>query len=410
MTLFGGGRVWIATCLLVAGAFALAATGCRSSSVSKDTRLQRMQASPQYRDGRFVNALPVRSGINGEGHMYWNMLRRSLTGDEIRVPEEPLPIVPRQRGDFTAPPGDGLRLTWLGHASVLIEIDGYRVLTDPVWATSVSPISLAHGSPRFFAPPIALSELPPLDAVLISHDHYDHLDRPTIIHLNTGTTAMFYVPLGVGARLEQWGVSSERIVELDWWQEHALRGLKLVATPARHFSGRSLFDGDATLWSSWALIGPRHRVFFSGDTGMFPGFAEIGQRHGPFDATLIETGGYSALWADVHLGPEQAVQAHQALRGRLLVPIHWGTFSMAMHGWTEPVERLAVAAKDAGVAVAVPRPGESVTPGTPAQVVRWWPAVPWQRASEAPVVSSGTGSTGPPIRTTPSNPNPGSKL
>lgn len=351
-------------------------------------RLQRMQASPQHRDGRFVNPLPARNGLEGEGHVSWNLARRWLTGSEVRVPERALPVVQRDRADFVLPSRDGLRLTWIGHSSVLIEIDGYRVLTDPVWATRVSPFSF-HGSQRFSAPPTTLSELPTLDAVVISHDHYDHLDRAAITFLNDNTAAQFFVPLGVGARLESWRVPTKRIVELDWWQEHAWGGLTLAATPARHFSGRGLFDGDETLWSSWVIAGPTRRVFFSGDTGMFPGFAEIGRRYGPFDATLIETGGYSALWADVHLGPEQAVRAHQELRGRLLVPVHWGTFSMAMHAWTEPVERLLVAAEAARVTVAVPRPGESIEPSAPATVVRWWPAVPWQSASDAPVVSSG---------------------
>lgn len=366
-----------------------AVVGCTSMDASaKDARLQRMQASPQYRDGRFANPLPVRNGLNGEGHMSWNLARRWFAGNEVRVPELALPVAQRNRADFARPVHDGLRLIWLGHSSVLIEIDDYRVLTDPVWATSVSPFSF-HGSQRFSAPPVALSELPMLNAVVISHDHYDHLDRAAITFLNGNTVAKFLVPLGVGARLESWGVPAERIVELDWWQEHVLGGLTFAATPARHFSGRGLFDGDETLWSSWVIVGPTRRVFFSGDTGMFPGFTEIGRRYGPFDATLIETGGYSALWADVHLGPEQAVQAHQALRGRLMVPIHWGTFSMALHAWTEPVERVLVAAEAAGVTVAVPIPGESFEPNAPANVTRWWPAIPWQRASEAPIVSSG---------------------
>ena len=199
-----------------------AVVGCASIEPSaKGARLQRMQASPQYRDGRFVNPLPVRNGINGEGHMSWNLARRWFAGNEVRVPELVLPVVPLDRADFARPVRDGLRLTWLGHSSVLIEIDGYRVLTDPVWATRVSPFSF-HGSQRFSAPPVALSELPTLDAVVISHDHYDHLDRATISFLNDNTAAKFLVPLGIGARLERWGVPPMRIVELDWWQEHAL--------------------------------------------------------------------------------------------------------------------------------------------------------------------------------------------
>jgi len=362
------------------------AVGCSSMDASaNDAPLQRLPASPQYRDGRFVNPLPVRNGLNGEGHVSWNLARRWLGGNEVRVPAQALPVVQRQRADFALPARDGLRLTWLGHSTVLIEIDGYRVLTDPLWAASVSPFSF-HGSQRFSAPPLALAELPALDAVLISHDHYDHLDRATITFLNSRSAAKFIVPLGIGAQLERWGVPTERIVELDWWQEHALGRLTLAATPARHFSGRGLFDADKTLWSSWVIAGPTRRVFFSGDTGMFAGFAEIGRRYGPFDATLIETGGYSEFWPDVHLVPEQAVQVHQDLRGRLLVPIHWGTFSMALHAWTEPVERLLVAAQAGRVAVAIPRPGQSIEPAAPAAAVRWWPALPWQRAGEAPVV------------------------
>ena len=320
--------------------------------------------------------------------MSWTLVRRWLHGSELRAPALALPVVQRHRADFVLPARDGLRLTWLGHSTVLIEIDGYRVLTDPLWAASVSPFSF-HGLQRFAPPPVALPELPTLDAVLVSHDHYDHLDHATIAFLNSNTAAKFVVPLGIAAQLERWGVPSARIVELDWWQEYALGRLTLAATPARHFSGRGLFDGDKTLWSSWVIVGPTRRVFFSGDTGMFPGFTEIGRRYGPFDATLIDTGGYSALWADVHLGPEQALRAHQELRGRLFVPIHWGTFSMALHAWTEPVERLLVAAQAERVAVAIPRPGESIEPGSPVAVVRWWPPVAWQRAGEAPVVSSG---------------------
>lgn len=213
----------------------LVVVGCLSMEApAKGVHLQRMRASPQYQDGRFVNPLPARNGLNGEGHVSWNLARRWFTGNEVRVPEQALPVVQRHRADFTRPVHDGLRLTWLGHSSVLIEIDGYRVLADPVWATNVSPFSF-HGSQRFSAPPIALSELPRVDAVVISHDHYDHLDRATITFLGGNTAAKFLVPWGVGARLEGWGVPADRIVELDWWQQHALGGLTLPATPARHF-------------------------------------------------------------------------------------------------------------------------------------------------------------------------------
>ena len=269
------------------------------------------------------------------------------------------------------------------------ESDGIRVLTDPVWSRRVSPSRLV-GPKRFQPVPVPISQLPPLDAVIISHDHYDHLDYPSIVEL-IRCDVPFYTSLGVGAHLEAWGVPPERIIELDWWESADLpnANLRITSAPSQHFSGRAAADRNRTLWSSFALRGPQHGVFFSGDTGMFPGFAEIGERYGPFDVTMLEVGAYNAMWADVHLGPEQALEAHRMLRGELMLPIHWGTFNLALHGWTEPAERLLVAAQRAGVAVALPRPGGRVEPATPPALVRWWPEIPWQTAAEHPVISSG---------------------
>jgi L-ascorbate metabolism protein UlaG (beta-lactamase superfamily) len=196
-------------------------------------------------------------------------------------------------------------------------------------------------------------------------------------------------PLGVGAHLEHWGVPSERITELDWWEEAVVAGVRIASTPTRHFSGRTLGDRNRTLWCGWALLGADRRIWVSGDGGMQAGFAEIGARLGPFDGSLVETGAYNAHWADIHMGPEQAVEAHRQARGGVLIPVHWGTFDLALHGWTEPAERVLVAAEAAGVSVAVPRPGQSVDPLDPPVTERWWPDLPWQSAEEAPVVSSG---------------------
>jgi L-ascorbate metabolism protein UlaG (beta-lactamase superfamily) len=193
----------------------------------------------------------------------------------------------------------------------------------------------------------------------------------------------------VGAHLVEFGVSEDRIVELDWWEHASFGNLTVWATPARHFSGRSLTDRNETLWASWSFIGPVHRVFFSGDTGMHKDFAEIGRRLGPFDATLMESGAYDSLWADVHMGPEQAIWAHQLLNGKFFFPVHWGTFNLAMHSWVEPVERLIVAAERAGVRLAIPRPGESIEPSLYKGFERWWPTVPWRTAEESPVRSTG---------------------
>jgi L-ascorbate metabolism protein UlaG (beta-lactamase superfamily) len=385
-----GGRKWLrrvgfAAALLLAPAGVLladawSAMGARSSGA----RLARMRASPEYADGHFVNALPV---VNADG---WSMMKRWFQGVENSTPATPPPVIKRSAPDFAEPPASGLRITWFGHSSMLVEIDGHRVLTDPVWGERCSP-SRFLGPKRFFDPPMPLEALPKLDAVVLSHDHYDHLDAPTILALESrGPHAPRYiVPLGVGAHLEHWGVPADRIVELDWWEEARAGDIRLVATPARHFSGRGLTDASATLWAGWAMIGAAHRVFFSGDTGMFPGFVEIGARLGPFDATMIEVGAYDAMWADVHLGPEQAVRAHQDVRGRFMFPVHWGTFDLAIHPWTEPVERLMAAAARAKVPIAVPKPGESVEPASYGEVARWWPPIPWRTADEAPVRSSG---------------------
>ncbi len=344
-------------------------------------RLARMQRSSMYGDGRFHNALPMRDDM-------WLATKKWLAGAEHREPNAALPLERRTRADYAQPPKSGLRISWFGHSSMLIEIDGKRVLTDPVWGERASPSSF-FGPARFFEPPITLEELPELDAIVLSHDHYDHLDAESISRLSRLSRAPFIVPLGVGAHLEYWGIEPERIRELEWWQDTQVGDLRLVCTPARHFSGRGFLDRNTTLWGSWSLVGSEHRVFFSGDTGMFPGFAEIGEKLGPFDVTLIESGAYDPAWADVHLGPEQAVLAHQLLRGKVLMPVHWGTFNLALHAWTEPAERIIAAGRSAGIQTVVPRPGGRFEPSALPPFERWWPELPWKGADEVPVRSSG---------------------
>lgn len=285
----------------------------------KGERLARIQRSPNYRDGAFQNPDATRLTANGGT---WQMLRRWLGGKEQRVPLRPVPILARTRADFDRPPSSGLRATWLGHSSVLVEIDGARILFDPVWARRASPSSLI-GPTRFFAPPLALKDLPPLDAIITSHDHYDHLDRDVVRALAIDpaqSRARFVVPLGVGAHLGRWGVPAVRITELDWQESVTVGPLTLTATPARHFSGRGLFNRNHTLWASWSVKGPTHRVFHTGDTGPFAGFSDIGSQHGPFDLTLMKIGAYDDSWPDIHLNPEQAVEAHASLRGKVLLP------------------------------------------------------------------------------------------
>lgn len=384
-------RRWLRVLASLFGVFALLSLGLLADAwtalgvQSEGERLARIEASPQWREGRFRPPIERRQGS------MWRMLSESFRGDQIRSPQDPgdIPRITPSTAELAAAPATGLRMTWLGHSSFLVDIDGQRVLIDPVWGERVSPFTLL-GPARYYPPIIPLEELPPIDAVVISHDHYDHLDEPTIRAL-AGTTR-FVVPLGIGADLEYWGVPAGDIVELDWWERTTIgegATVELVATPARHFSGRGLTDADQTLCSGWALVGPAHRIYYTGDTAMFPGFAEIGRRLGPFDATLVESGAYSSLWTDVHLGPEQAVDAHVAARGELMIPVHWGTFALAMHAWTEPAERVVAAAERAGVSVVVPRPGQSVEPELAPPLERWWPEIPWETAEEAPIVSSG---------------------
>lgn len=331
----------------------------------------RVVRSPQYDEagGVFRNPpQPARPQLDeGLGGMR-AALTELVLGKEQRRPTAPVPLV---RDLVTVPaPADDLAVTWLGHSTALLEIEGQCVLIDPVWSERCSP-SQAVGPRRVHPAPLALDELPSLEAVLISHDHYDHLDMHTVRELVRQQNAPFVVPLGVGAHLERWGVPAHRIIELDWHETAEVGGLRLTATPAHHFSGRG-FRRDGTLWSSWAVLGREHRVFYSGDTGYFDGFTAVGEQYGPFDLTLVQIGAYSDHWRDIHMTPEEGVRTHLDVRGGLLVPVHWATFVLATHDWSEPVERLCDEADAQGVAVAVPRPGQRVVVTDPPKLDHWW--------------------------------------
>jgi L-ascorbate metabolism protein UlaG (beta-lactamase superfamily) len=349
---------------------------------SNGARPDRRARSPQWRDGKFHNRRPRVDGSIGKV-----MLEFFFGGSKDRRPKVTIPVVARAGADYRTPPASVLRVTWLGHSTSLLEIDGQRVLIDPVWSERASPVSFA-GPKRFYPSPLPLDQLPSVDVVLLSHDHADHFDPATLTHL-VKRGDRFVVPLGVGARLIALGAAERSIVELDWWESTDVGALTLTATPARHFSGRTLFDRDTTLWAGWVLAGPAHRVFYSGDTALDDELVEIGERFGPFDLTMIEIGAYDAMWADVHLGPEQAVRAHRLVRGEVMLAVHWGLFDLALHGWTEPVERALVAAAAEEVRLVTPRPGELLEPMLPRASTRWWPHVPWHTVAEKPVRSTG---------------------
>src|SRR5215210_5542421 len=323
--------------------------------------------SPHFYDGTFHNTLetPALAPANTRD----GLLRQWHDDRYVGLPGGPVPLASAQ---IPAEAAD-LAVTWFGHASALLEVDGTRVLVDPVWGHRVSP-SPTFGPTRLHEPPMPLAELPQVDAVLISHDHYDHLDLPTVRALTSGQSAPFVVPIGIGEHLRKWGVPDERIVELDWDGSTTVGGLTLTCTEARHFSGR-YFYRDTTLWASWAITGPRHRVFFGGDTGYHPAFAAIGARLGPFDLTLLPIGAYNDAWHFIHMDPEEAVRAHGDLGGRVLLPIHWATFNLAFHRWAEPVQRMLAAAGAKGVQVVVPMPGERIDVLDPPALKDWWTAV-----------------------------------
>ena len=347
------------------------ALGASATAIRKVTA-----GSPNYRGGVFHNLEPsaaVRLDAEENRLVFFEM----FSGRSESRPTAPIPLAEPQPRSAAAP----LAVTWLGHATALVEIGGYRLLTDPVWSERCSPFQTV-GPTRLHPPPLDLEALPALDAVVISHDHYDHLDMDTVRMLERTQRALFITALGVGAHLRRWGIPAKRIIELDWNSSHTIDDLTLTCTPARHFSGRFLSRNN-TLWSSWVFTGPQHRVYFGGDSGYTRSFADIGAAHGPFDLTLLPIGAYNKSWPDIHMNPEEAVRAHRDLNaaaaGGVLVPIHWGTFRLAPHPWAEPADRLVEAALTEAADIAVPKPGGRVVPAVsntgsngPHAVQRWW--------------------------------------
>lgn len=351
-------------------------------------RLERMQSSPLWAGDGFRNIHPLLERLR-DPTVRPPSLSEFLCAGGRRIPDKALPSTdPREFWSKT--PSTGLRATWLGHSTVLIEIDGCRVLTDPVWGLRASPSRLV-GPKRFQPVPIGLRSLPPLTLVIVSHDHYDHLDYPTIREL-----AKFDVPfvtsLGVGAHLEAWGVRPERIVELEWWESYKLPNAELSVTagPSQHFSGRGFKDRNATLWSSMIIRSPRHTVFFSGDTGLTTEYTTIRERLGPFDLVMLEVGAFHPSWGHIHLGPENALEALTLLGGGAFLPVHWGTFALALHDWDQPAEALLALGPKTGAKLLMPRLGEAVEPGHDDEVTPWWRAAnleePRQQPPETPPI------------------------
>ena len=335
-----------------------------TATLSACTTTSHYADSPQYRDGAFRN--PVQPKMRGNFFaMTWRFL---FDKPKDTVPAAPLPVTAITPEILRSTP-DG-SLFRLGHSTVLLKLGDAFWLTDPVFSRRASPVQWA-GPERFHAPPISIADLPPIEGVILSHDHYDHLDKAAILELAPKTT-YFLAPLGVGDLLVEWGVPAEKVLQLDWWDSIPVGGLRFTATPAQHFSGRAPFADNPTLWASWVIEGAGLRIFFSGDTGYFDGFKAIGDKFGPFDLTLIECGAYNVDWPDVHMQPEQTLQAHLDLRGKRLMPVHNGTFDLAFHSWREPLDRIGALAAARGVEIATPVIGLPLWIGDPAARAAWW--------------------------------------
>lgn len=337
-------------------------------------RRERVDASPQRQDGVFAN--PGVTFTRPTGGVL-PMLGEYFRGGQERRPPAPLPLE-RPHDVWARPPATGLRATWLGHSTVLLELDGRRVLTDPVFASRISPVPLV-GPRRFHPVPATIAELPPLDLVVLSHDHYDHLCRPSQQAL-ARTGVPIVTALGVGAHLERFGWAPGQITELDWHDSVEVGGVRVTATPSQHFSGRGPTDRNHTLWASWVIQSERHKVFFSGDTGLTPQFAAIGAAHGPFDLVMLEVGAFHPAWGTIHLGPANALTAFEMLGGGTLLPVHWGTFNLAFHAWDDPAETLYTLAAERGARILTPRPGGVVEPAHAERPEPWWRAVLSARA------------------------------
>jgi len=335
---------------------------------SEETK-RKIESSPQSIGRKFQNQLPTPMNMSFGTSL--KIMRDMLKGDPLRRPGGSLETkrlsLERLRSD------DAATVAWFGHSAALLRLDGKTIFLDPMLGKAPSPVPMIGGGRYSKKLPIEIEQLPEIDAVVISHDHYDHLDYGSIKRLR-GKVRRFIVPLGVAAHLVKWGVDPARISEHDWWDELEFEGLKLACAPARHFSGRNVgTNRNSTLWCSWVIRGRQAKIFFSGDSGYGPHFREIGDKYGPFDLTLMECGQYDELWSNIHMMPEQTVQAHLDVRGKTLIPIHWGAFTLALHSWTDPVERASRAASERGVKVATPRIGEVVRIGSSESASSaWW--------------------------------------
>lgn len=349
--------------------------GCAPFGSSPDAEQQaRFIDSPQFNteSQRFENRRPNVIEDTREEAFNLAMIYEFFIADRPDgVPVQPLPQVTPQMAEFMAP-SDDLKIIWFGHSTFLLNFNEKTVLVDPMFSNSAAPVSFAVK--RFQPPVIGLDDLPPIDFILISHDHYDHLDMKSVQYFRDQAVT-FITPLGVGSHLQGWGINAANIIERDWWDSIEFDGLEFIAAPAQHFSGRSLTDENKTLWASWIVRDAEHNVYFSGDTGYDTHFKAIGEQYGPFDVAFIESGQYNQAWKAVHLLPEEGVQAYQDLKAKRFFPIHWAMFELALHPWYEPVERLDALSAVNNVNLMTPKIGQITTVNSESGFEKWWKAL-----------------------------------
>lgn len=328
-------------------------------------RLERIKRSPNYRDGSFQNQHPTE--VMSKDVSYLTVMKAYFKHVDNKEPAKALPSV---KSDLKHSSTDKPVITWFGHSSYFIQVSGKNILIDPVFSGNVSPVSF-FGKNYAGSNVYSVDDFPDLDMVIITHDHYDHLDYPTIVKLKD-KTKHFYTSLGVGAHLAYWGVEESRITEFDWWDEVAVdSSMKLIAAPARHFSGRKFKRGQ-TLWASYILQAPGCNIYLGGDSGYDTHFKEIGEKYGPFDLALLECGQYNAYWPSIHMMPEETAQAAIDLKAKTLMPVHWSKFTLSLHPWNEPVNRVTAAAKKLNLPVTTPMIGEQVVIDSLYPVEHWW--------------------------------------
>ncbi|PKL33874.1 MAG: hydrolase [Spirochaetae bacterium HGW-Spirochaetae-10] len=365
--------------------------GCASfGTLPSESAVDGFKHSSHYDPERqiFVNRRPgIIEEMRARTTTFSLLMQFLFGGSPERSPSTKLPEVKPDLAEFQRP-ADDIKLIWFGHSSVLLNLEGRMVLVDPVLSTSTGPMGFMMK--RFQDPVVKLSELPPIDVILISHDHYDHLDTDSIRFFKESKTR-FIVPLGVGSHLVGWGISPDRITELDWWQNVEHNGLHITLTPAQHFSGRDFSNQNKTLWGSFVVRSAKHKIFFSGDTGYDTHFKEIGDRLGPFDLAFIESGQYNEKWREVHMLPDESLQAFKDLKAKRYFPIHWGMFNLSLHAWHEPVERITAGARRDGITLVTPRIGEAVQLNDRYVAESWWrPLLLAAKATKAPTGTEAT--------------------